>query len=286
MIEIYLLEQFIAVAEHDTLLAASQSLHLTQPALTRSMQKLEREFGVSLFIRTKNKIELNENGKLAVTYAKRILSENQEMIHRVIQLERANRTIAIGSCAPFPMQVMQSVIPQYLPALTVSSELTSEEHLLYEMQNDTYTIYILSRPIVKDGYQCVPLFKEHLYLSVMPAHPAANKKCVSFQEIDGESFVVYDTLGIWSNLAKKNLPHSHFIEQRRIEDVLSIRESSSLPAFDTDVANYYMGKQSVRKSIPISDKEATLSFYALCKNKDYTRLQNVFSQINHTFSNL
>ena len=41
------------------------------PALSRSMQRLENEIQVPLFIRRKNKIELNENGKLAVEYAKK-----------------------------------------------------------------------------------------------------------------------------------------------------------------------------------------------------------------------
>lgn len=39
------------------------------------MQNLEAEFGVRLFIRSKNRIELNENGQLAVTYARALLDD-------------------------------------------------------------------------------------------------------------------------------------------------------------------------------------------------------------------
>ena len=56
MIENYLLEQFVAVAKCGTLMKAAEELHITQPSLTRSMRKLEEEFGVSLFHRENSKI--------------------------------------------------------------------------------------------------------------------------------------------------------------------------------------------------------------------------------------
>ena len=64
MIELYLLENLYAVYEHKTLTLAAEKLHLTQPSLSRSMQKLEGILGVSLFDRQKNRIILNENGVL------------------------------------------------------------------------------------------------------------------------------------------------------------------------------------------------------------------------------
>ena len=79
MIEIYLLEQLCAFEECATLSRAAQMLHISQPALTHSMQKLEEQMGVSLFERTKNRITLNENGKLTAQYARRILAMENDM---------------------------------------------------------------------------------------------------------------------------------------------------------------------------------------------------------------
>lgn len=65
MPEIYQLRQLAAFAEYGTLSEAAEKLYLSQPALSRNMRKLEEDIGVPLFIRSKNKLELNENGKLA-----------------------------------------------------------------------------------------------------------------------------------------------------------------------------------------------------------------------------
>ncbi len=53
MIEIYLLEQLIAVDQYKSFNTAAKKLNLTQPTITRSMQKIEHEFGISLFTRKK-----------------------------------------------------------------------------------------------------------------------------------------------------------------------------------------------------------------------------------------
>ena len=64
MIETYLLEHLTAFKQYGTLSETAQSLHLTQPTLTRSMNKLEGLFDVALFTREKKRLHLNENGKL------------------------------------------------------------------------------------------------------------------------------------------------------------------------------------------------------------------------------
>ena len=64
MFELYQLEQLLAVSECGTLSQAAEQLHLSQSALSRSMQRLEAELQVTLFTRQKNRIELNECGRM------------------------------------------------------------------------------------------------------------------------------------------------------------------------------------------------------------------------------
>ena len=58
MLETNQLSQLITVADTKTLSKAAEILHISQPALTRSIQKLESELNVTLFDRQKNKITL------------------------------------------------------------------------------------------------------------------------------------------------------------------------------------------------------------------------------------
>ena len=106
MVEIFLLEQLVTFAKYGTLSKAAEELHITQPALSRSMKKLENEFGVSLFDREKSKIRLSETGKIAVQYAEKVLEAEREMLDRTAVFDRSMRTIAVGACAALPINAL------------------------------------------------------------------------------------------------------------------------------------------------------------------------------------
>ena len=70
MVDYHILEQFVTFYQTGTLRETAEKMHISQPTLTRNMQRLETEFDVPLFHRTKNSISLNETGTLAAEDAK------------------------------------------------------------------------------------------------------------------------------------------------------------------------------------------------------------------------
>ena len=66
MLNLYQLQHLVAFAQAGTISQAAQDLLLSQPALTRSLQRLEEDLGVKLFERQKNRTSLNELGHYTV----------------------------------------------------------------------------------------------------------------------------------------------------------------------------------------------------------------------------
>lgn len=69
MIDNYLLEYLVTFTKAQTLAKTAAALNVTQPTVTRGMQRLEEEFGVKLFDRQPNCITLTPTGKLAAKLA-------------------------------------------------------------------------------------------------------------------------------------------------------------------------------------------------------------------------
>ena len=62
--DLRLLKYFLAVAREENITAAAESLHITQPTLSKQLMQLEDKIGKKLFIRGKRKITLTEDGVL------------------------------------------------------------------------------------------------------------------------------------------------------------------------------------------------------------------------------
>ena len=121
MIELYVLRQFAAFAEAGTLSEAAEVLHLSQPALSRNMKKLEEDLGVILFERKKNKLELNQNGFYVLDLTRTLLENADALAKKAQDFDRKNRTIRLGICAPALLWTVTPFISQVYPYLPLQT---------------------------------------------------------------------------------------------------------------------------------------------------------------------
>ena len=276
MIELFQLEQLAAFAQYGTLSKAAEALHLSQPSLTRSMQKLEAEFGVTLFQRTKNKLSFNENGELAADYAKRILDQTKDMLDLVRARDRMSHTLSFGTCAPIPiLALLQNAAREY-PNMAVSSESKDNEALLSGLRNGAYQVIVL--PYLPEGKDLhwKEYGTESLAFALPSGHPLADREKLLMEEMDGENMLLYADIGFWHELPKKKMPHSRFLVQSDRFAFTELVQSSVLPSFVTDAAMRLYGPPENRKVVPILDPEATVTYYAVCRKTELHRVRRLF----------
>ena len=185
MFELYQLEQLLAVEECGTLSSAAEQLHISQPALSRSMQRLEAELQVTLFTRQKNKIELNESGRMAVDYARKVIEQSRDMISRIQAFDRSRRTILVGACAPAPLWEIPPRLSDLYPDMTISYEIRENEVLLQGLRDGVYQLIVLPFAVEDPGIICERYGEEHLFFSLPPAHPLSGSKALYMKDLNG-----------------------------------------------------------------------------------------------------
>lgn len=275
MIENYLLDQLIAFAECGTLLSAAEKLHISQPSLSRSMHKIEDEFGVSLFNRSNSKITLNETGKVAVEYARRALAANQDMIDHTIAFDRSQRTISIGTCAPFPFNQILPVLQDKLPGKTISSELADDDRLITGLKNHSYQIVILHHNPDDHHLFCQRLTQENLYISLPKTHPLANREDISLKELRGTRILIDSTVGFWKDIILTKLPESDLLIQNNFDVLDELVEASTLPVFNSDQFLSRGYQPEGRVSIPISDPDVHITYWLTALNSEQKKYRSI-----------
>ena len=275
MPELYQLRQLLAVADKGTLSAAAEELHISQPALTRSMQKLEEEYGVPLFDRTKNKIILNDAGALAVEQAKRVVDTAAVMDERMAAYARSLHTITIGSCAPAPMWILSTELNHLHPEMTISCEMREPEALLPSLEAGQYQLIVTDAPVERDGVLGRRFVTERLYISLPPAHPLAKKEGIYLSEMAGQTMLLYADLGIWNRLREEKMRDIRFIVQSDREAFSDLISASVLPNFTSSLLKDWGAPPIDRVNIPIMDPEASITFWLSAARKNKKLLDSI-----------
>ena len=279
LIEIHLMEQLLAFAECGSLLKAAEKLHMSQPALTRSMKKLEDDLGVSLFLREKKRISLNETGKLAVTLAEQLVRQNEDMTDRIRAFDKSRNSIVFASCAPFPIIRIVPLMTNHFGNMRISSEIATDEAILAGLANHSYQLAALRANPGQDQYFCQRYITEQLYLTVPATHRFVKKKkkSLKFSDLKGEKILLNGRIGFWMDICEKHMPDTELLIQSEMSALESLIRATEIPFFNTDRMSELGYLPPDRVNLPIEEKEAHVTFYIAClsseKNK-YTSFMN------------
>ncbi|GAA3606885.1 LysR family transcriptional regulator [Agrococcus terreus] len=172
----YSLEQlrgFVAVSEHLHFGRAAESLQMTQPPLSRQIQKLEAELGVQLLTRTNRQVALTAAGAELLERARHILAladRSRAAVRSVAHGERG--TLTIGFTATSALSVLGPLLDRIHDALPdVDVDLRERVSGLQRTEIDRGSIDLgLLRTVPAGEYGVRELFREDLVVAVPSGH--------------------------------------------------------------------------------------------------------------------
>lgn len=275
------LHQLDAIATHGTISAAAEHLHISQPALSRSLARLEDELGVKLLDRNGRKVSLNQAGSTALEYVRAILHEQRLMRIALDDLANRTSTLLVGTVAPAPLWRLTAQSIERFPDRLLSSRTMHQRDVEREIIDRNIDLGITRKPLHYPAVCCCHLMDETLSITAPINHPLAQKSKLTFSDIDGEDFLLMDNIGFWHGLVNEKLPHSSFLvqEDRMVFEQLAV--TSPLLGFVTD-ATYLSGEMSGRVVVPLDEPEAHVSFYLLANVDGSKQALELFSWIEDT----
>lgn len=136
---------FIEIVETGSINKAAEKLYLTQPAVTKMMQALERELAVELLQRKKTGVVLTTQGELFLPYAKNILRN----YHKYLAEKRKMETRQSCSVKAIELAISSVAMQVYYKAIEKSMKDTFPDLKIYFIEADMETVF----PLVSENKQ-------------------------------------------------------------------------------------------------------------------------------------
>ncbi|MDR7314716.1 LysR family transcriptional regulator [Brevibacillus nitrificans] len=191
------LEYFQALAKHQNFTKAADELALTQSALSRSIAKLEEEFGVPLFERKIRGVALNKYGEILLPYVNRVIQEITQAKQEIKDMDDPfTGTISLA----FIHTLGSSFVPDLIgvfrekyPGIQFQLTQDSTRKIMNLLEAGKIDLGLCSpNEQMKNKYiEAVPAIDEQLYLIVPKKHRLADMKEVELKEVANEPFVSY-----------------------------------------------------------------------------------------------
>lgn len=188
--EIRVLKYFLTVAEAGNITKAANSMHLTQPTLSRQLQDLEKELGQKLFVRGNHSVSLTPEGMLLKKRAEEIIElvEKTENEFSTIKDEVAG-DIYIGSgetkSIKLIAEVMRKLKKDY-PKIKFHIVSGDSEDLVERLDKGLLDFCVLIQPFNLEKYNSIDLgAKDTWGILVRNDDPLAKKKDVKIDDLIG-----------------------------------------------------------------------------------------------------
>ena len=186
--EIRVLKYFLAIAREGSITNAANSLHLTQPTLTRQIQDLEKELGHKLLIRGKYKISLTPEGMMLRKRAEEILDmvEKTEAEFKSIT-DTINGDIDIGSGETESMKYIAEVIKELqiqYPDIKYHIYSGNAEDVTEKLDKGLLDFGVLIQPIDLTKYDYITIPDKDIWGVIMRKDsPLADKEFITIKDL-------------------------------------------------------------------------------------------------------
>jgi LysR family hydrogen peroxide-inducible transcriptional activator len=188
------LKYFVAVAERQSFTRAAEVLGISQPALSRSIQKLEEELGQPVLERKSRSVSLTDAGILLQARAMQVFSILDDTKAEITDDGQSGRVRvgAIPTIAPFFLPDVLRRFSKEFPKASLIVQENTTEALLKSCTQGEIDLAILSLPVSARYLEVEELFEEELLLVLPPDHQLADQPQIRLNDLESYPFVLLD----------------------------------------------------------------------------------------------
>ena len=187
------LQIFEAAARLGSHTQAAREVHLTQPAVSIQLKRLEEIVGLLLFEQVGRNISLTEAGKVMLQHARTILEDFEALGAEADEIKGLQsgklRISTVTTVNYFAPTLLRTFCVRH-PGITVVMDVANRQELLREMAENAVDMTIMGRPPDDEDFQAEPFLENPLVIVAPPNHPLAKDKIIPVALLADQVFLM------------------------------------------------------------------------------------------------
>jgi DNA-binding transcriptional LysR family regulator len=189
------LQYFAVIGEHRHLGLASEALGLSQPALSKSLRRLERAAEAKLVRKTARGVDLTAVGVAFLDHARRIRLAVDDAARELSEVSRGRiGRVRLGANYYFCEHVIAEACSAFLdeaPQTSLHVVAAANDVLVPALRSGQLDLILSTLPLqAEDDLEHVPLYALEFVVCAAPSHPLAQRKRLSVQDLRGEGWAL------------------------------------------------------------------------------------------------
>lgn len=194
------LQYFITIVEEGGITKAALKLNMTQPPLSMSLKKFEKELGFHLFERTGKRLTLTPSGQIIYDQGKELIYSSNAIIEEAKeQIEGKKGFVTVGCSTIANISIIPLIVEEMKKRemnITVKVLEGNTAFILDQLRAHKMDLGFIRNIIDKDDFNTEPLIYEPLYIALPSNHQLYGQESVSLNELKYDDFLMpYTTLG-------------------------------------------------------------------------------------------
>jgi DNA-binding transcriptional LysR family regulator len=193
--ELHEIKYFLALNKTRNFTRAAETCNVSQPALTRAIQKMEEELGGELFVRERNNIHLSPLGRLLEPHLHDVVNRTEAAkatATRFLRLEGGHISLGV-MCTIGPLRFV-SFLSRFRaehPDIEITMIEAMSERLCQLLLKGELDVALIARPAGFEApLQASVLYSERFVIACSGGHPFARRTLVRVPELDGQPYLV------------------------------------------------------------------------------------------------
>lgn len=270
------LKIFYLAAKKGSLSAAAESLYITQPAVTKGIQRLQEHYEIKLFNRFGKKMALTDAGEVLYGIAESIFEMDNQAEESLRDFQQRKRGfIRVLSSESFGAYYLPFILDRFSrvnPKVRVSMDILPTELIVERTATLANDIGFISYPVPHKKLVTREILEDSYQIIVPTGHPFSTKSFIEPQDLAGHSMIVHEKgsaprRSTDEYIRRHNINVSIPLELSNNEAVkTAVEEGLGVAVITRRVVSKEIEMGSL-KAIPLSDPAMTRKFY-LIHHKD------------------